>query len=306
MHCDFRPFTGAKIYARALDRAVPFVVASMFTGNLRDSADRLARSINNFALNFVIYEVPAIHRSISPVGSDDLAFCKPNFIHYLLNEYRTPILYVDADVVLREFPEVILGHALQKTTFACYNWLAGDPTDAYRPVRVNVDGTVTKNRFYKFSHAIDYIDPTQLLVSGAVQYYAPDACPLLRGWISTIGKFSAVDDDESLDYAYNFLVSKRGIRSAWLSKEYCRYLWWIYVKPIIDHPQFPAIQKTERAFRIATGKSCFNSASCQVQSARGPFPRDCLIDTKEKQLLRADEKGALTVIGKFSTSLWLD
>src|SRR5262249_41169036 len=156
-------------------------------------------------------------------------------------------------------------------------------TDAYMPVRAVLNGIPVTNRFYQFSHSIDMLDPTQLLVSGAAQYYTPDARPILQGWLDTISRFPQVADDESLDYTYNFAIPKNLVRASWWTEDYCRYPWWIHVRPIIDHPQFPE-GNTRPNFRLVAGRERWNALGIQLGRPQGPFPRDCLIDTKEKSL----------------------
>ena len=156
----------------------------------------------------MLYQVPTVHCSISIRGSNDITFCKPNFIEHVQNEQRAPVLYVDADTIFREPPLKVQQATEEHVDFASYNWLADAANPAYMPVNVTFNGVPENNRFYRFSHAIDVIDPTQLIVSGAVQYYTPDARPLLQAWLDTIDRFPNVDDDELLDYAYNFIIDK--------------------------------------------------------------------------------------------------
>jgi hypothetical protein len=125
MPAEFRPLNDAVVYARSSARGdLPFMVATMFTGNLRARADQLKASLEQLALNFVAYQVPAVHSSISAMGTGDIAFCKPNFISFVQREYRMPVLYVDADVVFRGMPERIVALARDGIDFAAYNWLA--------------------------------------------------------------------------------------------------------------------------------------------------------------------------------------
>jgi hypothetical protein len=152
-------------------------------------------------------------------------------------------------------------------------------------------------------------DPTQLLISGSAQYHTPETQPLLKAWLDTIGRFPNVADNQSLDYAYNFVVDKNLIRAYWLSKDYCRYPGWIYVRPVIDHPQVSTKGGPSRDFRNVTGHYSFRKDSITFQPPQAPFPRDCLIDTWEKRLLRVDDRSyppAVAVVGRFTTKLWID
>jgi hypothetical protein len=307
MAADFRPLAGSRIYAQSSPRRdLPFVVASMFTANVRPLADRLKFSLEKLQLNFVLYEVPTIHCSISTKGTDDITFCKPNFIRFVLSEHHSPILYVDADVVFRRMPDKVLEFVTQRIDFAAYNWLADAATDAYMPQTVACNGVSFSNRFYGFSHSVDDLDPAQLIVSGAVQYYASGADPLLRHWLETINRFPRVMDDQVLDYTYNFVLRKRTLRTSWLPKGYCRYPWWIHVQPVLDHPEFPTIPDPTRTFKFASGIERFNLESTRVCRSAGPFPRDCLIDTYEKCLIRTDRGGAPVAVHRFATELWIN
>jgi hypothetical protein len=243
MAIDFHPISDIRLDAQRIDRPdIDFVVAAMFTASVRDRADRLKASLESTILNYVLYQVPSVHRSISANGSDDIALCKPNFIHRILEEMRRSVLYLDADTVI-------------------YNWYADPATDRYKPLRAEYDGVETNNRFYKFSLAVDMFDPNQLVCSGAVQYYANTAGArnLLRSWLAAIHRYPDVADDESLDATFNFPTTAP-VTTAWLEKEYCRYPWWIHIRPVIDHPDGPAAVDHSR------------SARSSFWSARSSFP----------------------------------
>ena len=305
MSNEFRPITDSTIYAQSWRKeGLPFLVAAMFTDSVSKFADRLKNSLEKIGLNYVLFEVPCVHSSISYKGTKDVAFSKPNFIHFVQDKYRLPVLYVDADMVFREMPHQVFQFAQERIDFAAYNWLADLLTDAYIPIPLTINGTQCKNRFYRFSHSIDLYDPTQLMVSGCSQYYSLDAEHLLRKWLEGIDAFPDVADDELLDFAYNFSINKNSIKTFWWTKEYSRYAWWITVRPIIDHPQFPVIARTRDFFSV-TGKQRFTPQYTQTLCPRGPFRRDCLIDTKEKKLVRFSQQTGPIVIGRFDSELWI-
>jgi hypothetical protein len=302
---EFCALPGSNLYAQSLKHQdLPFVIAAMFTGNRREHADRLKNSLETLALPFVIYEVPAVHRSISKAGTDDIAFCKPNFINDVLQQYGVPVLYVDADVIFRDRPTRVYDLKAENIGFAVYNWFGDVANDGYAPVEVIIDGERVSDRIYEFSHSIDVYDPTQLVVSGASQYYTPDARPLLQDWLGAIAQLPNVADDELLDYTYNCIFQKTLIHAYWWPKEYCRYPWWIHAKPIIDHPQPPAEFDASRQFKTVTGQERFKTGSLRTRPAQGPFPRDCMIDTQEKVLFRANENG-VEVVDRINTDLWI-
>jgi hypothetical protein len=167
-----------------------------------------------------------------------------------------------------------------------------------------LNGTLfKKRRFYRYSHSIDAFDPSQLMSSGAAQYYTPNARPVLQGWLDTISRFPNVMDDESLDYTYNFVISRNLIRASWWGKDYCRYPWWIHTRPVIDHPQLPIAIEPSRKFKSVTGRDRYKVES--VQSRSPPVTRNYLIDTKRKRFLRLDY-GGVAVMGRFAQELWID
>ena len=163
----------------------------------------------------------------------------------------------------------------------------------------------TVRRIYCFSHSIDGYDPAQLIASGAVQYYAPPAQSLLQRWFETIARYPMAADDEALDHAYNFLADRTGLRAAWLPKEYCRYAWWIHIRPTIDHPDFPAPVTAKRDFQTIAGRARLNHESLRWPPPRSVFPRDCLIDVDRKSLFRLDGQGKPQAIGRFPAPLWI-
>lgn len=304
MAAEFRPLSGAIAWAKLLRPDAPFIVVTMFTTNLRAYADRLKASLERLGLSFVLYEVPTIHSSVSASGTSDLAFCKPNVIHASLEEFRVPVLYVDADFVFREAPRKVPQLISDRIDFAIYNWLADTMTDAYMPVTVTLNGVSFENRFYRFSHSVDLYDPTQLLASGGSQFYTRNAAPLLRGWLDAISRFPQARDDELLDYTYNYSVGADAIRSLWWTKDYCRIAYWITVKPVIDHPQIPG-GSTPLLFSAVSGIQPFRVENVGSRVSPGPFPRDCLIDAQERCLLRIDNRGQASLVGRFDKELWL-
>ena len=96
---------------------------------------------------------------------------------------------------------------------------------------------------FKYSHSIDYISNDQLIVSGAVQYWgkSDNSKKLLEKWHTKILENEGTPDDHCLDFSFNNLDVENNldIKKFWLPKSYARYAWWIFDKPIINHPQFP-------------------------------------------------------------------
>lgn len=278
--------------AHPRDRPV-YLVASMYTQSHRPLAERLARSLRTLSLPFALYEVPHVHRSISEHGSFDAAYTKANFIRFLHAEYRVPVLYLDCDCIVRSEPRLIRSLADAGVEFAIYNWLAELYTDAFMPVELrDPTGRVIepRDRYFRFSHSIDAFSPTQLTCSGPTQFYANSARAkgLLDAWSAVIDAHPGVPDDHCLDIAFN-----RGMRAParpqalWLDKAYARYLYWIYVRPIIDHPQMPAGRRASSASTVPLPPGPrFDLSVAETRSIAPLLPRDCLIDRVNKRLLR--------------------
>jgi hypothetical protein len=288
------PFTG-RLELKGGDLAAhpSFIVASMFTPSYRNFATRLAVSLNQFQLPYVMYEVPAVHHSISPKGNEDEAHTKANFINFVLDCHRTPVLYVDCDCVFRAEPKRISTLVADGFDFAIYNWLADEHTDAFKPCRLSTsDGPVENShrRFFLFDTSFDWFAPEQLQCAGAVQFYSttPAARGLLAAWNNTIRDFPGVLDDPCLEYAFNFNPSMtKQLHTSWLDKSYARCLFWIYVRPVIDHPQIATPLGIDTpTIEAATGKPRWKSDHAEVRADGRLFPRDALIDAVKRQIWR--------------------
>jgi hypothetical protein len=291
-----------KLHAKSTTHDCPFTVASMFTPNLVALADRLKASLDNVAVNYVLYEVPSVHRSISSHGGDELVYCKPSFIERVLDFYGKPILYVDADIIFRETPVEIAKIAKEHSAdFAIYNWLADDANAAYVDAGVQFG---EPKRFYFFSHSIDGYDASQLLSSGAVIFHTDASRPLLHEWRDTIISYPDAMDDQSLDYTFNFTVGEKRPRAYWLGKNYCRYGFWPHIKPVIDHPDLPTKNGLEKEFARWAGRERVDSSRVLVRPTRTPFPRELLFDSKAGLLLRPTTTGA-EIVGRSELKLWI-
>jgi hypothetical protein len=279
--------------------SAPFVVVAMFTKDYRDYAERLADSLRALGLTFCLYPVPSVHRSISAKGTEDIAFCKPSFILRALDDFQRPVLYVDVDMVFASMPEIVFRLA-QSADFAVYNWLADPCTDGYLAVNGNRD-------LLRFVWSIDRYDPSQLFCSGGVQFYndSASARSLLAQWRETIRRWPAAEDDGSLAYTYNFIAHRDGLNSVWLTKDYLRLPWWIYIKPVINHPESPCTS-VPMTFETVARTARYRIDRAKILPSQGPFPRDCLIDVRRKLLLRPTGTEAPPIpVGRITTELWL-
>jgi hypothetical protein len=294
----------------AIDTA-RYIVGAMMTPSHARFGERLAASCRTHSLPLALFELPFVHRSISPKGSSDLRYTKANFVHFLLERYQRPVLYVDVDCVIAQRPTRIDELLATRVDFAIFNWLAEEHTESY--IRANItlqDGPVerhTDGRFYRFSHSIDLMSQTQLLGSGAVQWYnnTGAARRLLGCWLGVINKSPCSADDKCLDFAFNnYPKDDPPLRAAWLDKSYARYAWWIYQRPVIDHPEFPSSGQGFTPLDELDGRRRIRMDSLQRRDVDYVFPKDCLIDTRTRTLFRL-HAGAWRASGPIAVPLWL-
>ncbi len=266
----------------------PFIVAAMFTASYSQKAAKLAASCKAFGLPYVLHQVPAVHRSISIHGSDDLAFTKANFIHHLLETHKKPVLYLDADCEFVSNPELIADLVNSRCDFAAYNWLADDYTEMYRPFRLETDPASSgKHRFFECSGGSNWYSATQLACFGAVQFYrnSQAARALLSRWHRTIARFPSSSDDACMSFAYNNLTKRSWLywflKARWLPKAYARYAYWIYTEPVINHPDFPAPNSDFVLIKDPAGRCQSYVSLMRWRGTARLFPPGCIIDTQK-------------------------
>jgi len=307
------PFQYMQMLGDHADRLAdaPFLISSMFTEDYSESANRLARSCEEYGLRYILYQVPTIHQSINPRGTADPSLTKANFIHYLLEAHGRPVLYLDVDCVLTDAPGKIGELIHDEYDFAIYNWLADEHTESYKPVEINLrSGNKTQtftDRFYRFSHCIDYYAVDQLICSGAVQFYnnTEAARALLKRWHGVISEHPHSEDDKCLDYTFNNPYPDiAALKTAWLEKSYARIAWWIYERPVINHPDIPIAGKAFQKIQDRPGNKIFYQERAELRSVKYYFPKDCLIDTENLMLLRL-QGGQLTPWRPLTHKLWL-
>lgn len=267
----------------------------MYTHDYADKVERLRRSCDRFGLAHHLRQVPTVHQSISARGTADPSYTKARFILDVLARQGGPVLYVDADCEFCEAPGLIGELLAAGTEFAIYNWAADRQTEAYVPVQIvmpNGEPSGPK-RFFRFASKFDFYDPSQLLCSGAVQLYAdtPAARELLEQWQRAILRNPGSADDDCLCYAWNNrAASLTGLRASWLPKEYARYAWWIYVKPVINHPDFAASAVHFASIPESDGKKQFYPERAERLDAPRLFPLDRIIDVERRRLLKIEAK----------------
>jgi hypothetical protein len=245
-----------------------FIICAQYTPDYRDKVDRLANSLKQLNLEHALIEVPQVHRSTSARGGEDIAFSKPRFIAAMLAKFQKPVLYLDSDMVVRKAPELIARLCEEGCDFAVYNWLADPMNDAWRP---EPDG-----RHWKFYFGVDIASDTQLMASGSVQLWngTGAAQRLLADWERSLLRHPRSEDDHCLDFAYNH-GDRGGLKSRWLPKDYCRYAFWPYVDPVIDHPEFPT-PITGHFEQL--GSARFNTAELKRVTKAAPYPRNTVMD----------------------------
>ena len=284
--------------------APEYVVGAMMTPSHAAFGARLAASCRAHGLPLALYEVPSVHRSISVHGADDPRQTKANFVKFLLDRYQRAVLYLDVDCVVTDSPVALTRLLMeQQVDFAIFNWLAEEHTEAYVPADVAPPG-----RFYRFSHSIDHYSRTQLLCSGAVQWYANTAGArgLLDAWQTVVERAPGTADDKCLDFAFNNAAAGAApVRAAWLDKRYARYAWWIYVRPVINHPEFPAPGCDFLPLHHLDDQPRIHTDKLTMPAVRPVFDRELLIDTHARTLLRLCA-GTWRTVGSFSIPLWLE
>lgn len=289
----------------------PFIVGAMMTPDFAHYGQRLLQSCLDFALPLALYEVPAVHQSISRKGDADLSHTKANFVHFLLERYGKPVLYLDVDCVVVQRPERVEALLGERVDFAIYNWLADEHTEAYVPKDFTVQDAsgvrIVRDRLYRFSHSVDLYDPSQLICSGPTQFYnnSPAARRLLSEWHDVIASSPRSADDHCLDFAFNnYPVDAPKVTAAWFDKSYARYPWWICTRPVINHPEFPGDGKGFDPIDTRSGKDRFRASGVEKRTVEYVFPRDCLIDVRSRTLFRLQGQ-SLVRVGTFADALWL-
>jgi len=261
-----------------------FMVCGMYTENYAEKALRLQNSLEKFGLSYALYRIPSIHSSISRHGKVDSTFNKPKFIANMMSRYKLPILYLDSDCTLEGEPKLIYDLVSQGYDFGIFNWLSKERTDAY--TSVNLPG-FEENRFYKYSHGCYEFDENQLRVSGAVQFWGNTELSklLLISWDEVIALNPNTADDICLDYTFNNNINKKLIKSFWLPKNYARYAFWIFDKPIINHPDMPDQGAQFKWINLREGEILFDENTLQKKPQIFYIPPNTLLDTHINQIV---------------------
>jgi hypothetical protein len=261
-----------------------FLVCGIFTSNYANKALKLEASLNKFGMPYALYEIPSIHSSISHHGSASPPFNKPQFIMAMLDKYKYLILYLDVDCEIERNPTLITQIIQKGRDFGIFNWLSRERNDAYGPVNLP---DYENNRFYTYTHGVNFLDEAQLRCSGAVQFWGNtlQAKNLLNQWNQTVEENPNTADDISLDFAYNNNVERDLIRPFWLPKSYARYAFWIFDKPIINHPDMPDGGGQFHQIKLKEGEVLVDERGLQRKPEIFYIPQNMFLDRLKNEIV---------------------
>lgn len=283
-----------------------FVVCAMFTESYKEKALRLAQSLDILNMSHALYEIPHVHSSTSPKGSNNADYAKANFILHVLEKTQRPVLYIDADCVVLKPLDLIKKISAESYDFAIFNWLSSERNDAYLPYPVDLEGSEFK-RYYGFSHQIDVTSGTQLICSGAVQFWGQTAAAkhLLRTWLDTVQRNPFSEDDKSLDFAFNNKsILHAALKPFWLPKSHVRYPFWIFDEPTISHPDFPFVGTDWEEISDSAGRQRLYSENGTRKTHSLYLPPGSFLDTQTGDILNQAGSGFANA-GKISMKYWL-
>ena len=300
-----------KIYKENKLKVEEFLIVSFFTQNYKDKADRLINSLNNFNLNYKIFEVPTIHYSKSDKGSNDINYCMPKLIIDMLNQFKIPIIFLDCDLVVMKEPKLFYSLKEKNIDFAIYNWLEDSENDGYLPVKLKINsekGEIEETYYINSVNVKLLNNPNkegQLFSSGGVAYFSESnsSINVLNEWLENIIKYPKAPDDQLLDHTYNYSSTvRKNLKVEWLDKSYCRVFWWIFSEPIINHPGHMSHRINDNFFKI-TGKERFKIENT-IKRNSSKVSKEFIIDAKNKKILKV-EKGKIFVVRSFTENVYV-
>ena len=300
-----------KIYKENKLKVEEFLIVSFFTQNYKDKADRLINSLNNFNLNYKIFEVPTIHYSKSDKGSNDINYCMPKLIIDMLKQFKVPIIFLDCDLVVMKEPKLFYSLKEKNIDFAIYNWLEDSENDGYLPVKlkINSERGEIEETYYINSVNVKLLNnpnkEVQLFSSGGVAYFSESnsSINILNKWLENIIKYPKAPDDQLLDHTFNYSSNvRKNLKVEWLDKSYCRVFWWIFSEPIINHPGHMSHRVNDNFFKI-TGKERFKIENT-IKRNSSKVSKEFIIDAKNKKILKV-EKGKIFVVRSFTESVYV-
>ena len=300
-----------KVYKENKLEGEDFLIVSFFTQNYKDKADRLINSLNNFNLNYKIFEVPTIHYSKSDKGSNDINYCMPKLIIDMLKQFKVPIIFLDCDLVVMKEPKIFYSLKEKKIDFAIYNWLEDSENDGYLPVKLKINserGEIEETYYINSVNVKLLNNPNkegQLFSSGGVAYFSESnsSINVLNEWLENIIKYPKAPDDQLLDHTFNYSSNvRKNLKVEWLDKSYCRVFWWIFSEPIINHPGHMSHRVNDNFFQI-TGKERFKIENT-IKRNSSKVSKEFIIDAKNKKILKV-EKGKIFVVRSFTESVYV-
>ena len=300
-----------KIYKENKLEVEDFLIVSFFTQNYKDKADRLINSLNNFNLNYKIFEVPTIHYSKSDKGSNDINYCMPKLIIDMLKQFKVPIIFLDCDLVVMKEPKLFYSLKEKNIDFAIYNWLEDSENDGYLPVKLKINserGEIEETYYINSVNVKLLNNPNkerQLFSSGGVAYFSESnsSINVLNEWLENIIKYPKAPDDQLLDHTFNYSSNvRKNLKVEWLDKSYCRVFWWIFSEPIINHPGHMSHRVNDNFFKI-TGKERFKIENT-IKRNSSKISKEFIIDAKNKKILKV-EKGKIFVVRSFTESVYV-
>ncbi|OCW77219.1 hypothetical protein AKH17_03140 [Pelagibacteraceae bacterium GOM-A2] len=300
-----------KIYKENKLKVEEFLIVSFFTQNYKDKADRLINSLNNFNLNYKIFEVPTIHYSKSDKGSNDINYCMPKLIIDMLKQFKIPIIFLDCDLVVMKEPKLFYSLKEKNIDFAIYNWLEDSENDGYLPVKLKINserGEIEETYYINSVNVKLLNNPNkegQLFSSGGVAYFSESnsSINVLNEWLENIIKYPKAPDDQLLDHTFNYSSTvRKNLKVEWLDKSYCRVFWWIFSEPIINHPGHMSHRVNDNFFQI-TGKERFKIENT-IKRNSSKVSKEFIIDAKNKKILKV-EKGKIFVVRSFTESVYV-
>jgi hypothetical protein len=111
----------------------------------------------------------------------------------------------------------------------------------------------------------------------------------LEYWQRALEQNPLSSDDDCLDFAYNNLPHESvPLKPVWLNKSYLRMPWWPHVKPVILHPLLPNVRVKKSPRNIINKQRRFYPEKCQKKKDVLYFPRDCIIDTETREILKVE------------------
>ena len=300
-----------KVYKENKLEGEDFLIVSFFTQNYKDKADRLINSLNNFNLNYKIFEVPTIHYSKSDKGSNDINYCMPKLIIDMLKQFKVPIIFLDCDLVVMKEPKLFYSLKEKNIDFAIYNWLEDSENDGYLPIKLKINserGEIEETYYINSVNVKLLNNPNkerQLFSSGGVAYFSESnsSINVLNEWLENIIKYPKAPDDQLLDHTFNYSSTvRKNLKVEWLDKSYCRVFWWIFSEPIINHPGHMSHRVNDNFFKI-TGKERFKIENT-IKRNSSKVSKEFIIDAKNKKILKV-EKGKIFVVRSFTESVYV-